>query len=102
MVMHALPADVIQNPVFRLVRCLKGGDGEDGVARAWLSDGYAERVVRDLEKRAGHPVTDAAKTVEVISGRLRCTAAAQVQGDGDTAWDPENSALEALRLATVL
>lgn len=23
-----------------LVRCLRGGDGGTGVARAWLSDGY--------------------------------------------------------------
>jgi hypothetical protein len=91
-------------------------------AAAFLSPGYAEQIVRDLEKKAGHPVTDAAKTAEVISGRLRyteaqqaqvldrfikggdltaggimhaVTCAAQVQGDGDTAWDLENSALEA-------
>ena len=94
--------------------------------RAFLSPGYAERIVRDLEKQAGHPVADAAKTVEVISARLRyteaqqseilahfikggdltaggimhaVTSAAQVQADGDTAWDLENSALDALSLA---
>ena len=94
--------------------------------RAFLSPGYAERVVRDLEKQAGHPVADAAKTVEVISARPRyteaqqsaildhfikggdltaggimhaVTSAAQVQADGDTAWDLENSALDALSLA---
>jgi len=100
----------------------------DAVA-AFLSPGYAERVVRDLEKKAGHPVTDAARTVEVISGRLRyseaqqaavldhfikggdltaggimhaVTSAAQLQDDGDAAWDLENTALEALSLATSL
>jgi hypothetical protein len=100
----------------------------DAVA-AFLSPGYAERIVRDLEKKAGHPVTDAARTVEVISGRLRyteaqqaqvldhfikggdltaggimhaVTSAAQVQGDGDAAWDLENSTLEALSLAASL
>jgi len=100
----------------------------DAVA-AFLSPGYAERIVRDLEKKAGHPVTDAAKTVEVISGRLRyseaqqaaildhfikggdltaggimhaVTSAAQLQDDGDAAWDLENTALEALSLATSL
>ena len=97
--------------------------------RAFLSPGYAERVVRDLEKQAGHRVADAAKTVEVISGRLRyteaqqaeildhfikggdltaggimhaVTSAAQVQGDGDAAWELENSALDALSLAASL
>ena len=100
----------------------------DAVA-AFLSPRYAERIVRDLEKKAGHPVTDAAKTVEVISGRLRyteaqqaavldhfirggdltaggimhaVTSAAQLQDDGDAAWDLENTALEALSLATSL
>jgi hypothetical protein len=42
----------------------------DAVA-AFLSPGYAQRVVRDLERKAGHPVADAAKTVEVVSTRLR-------------------------------
>ena len=97
--------------------------------RAFLSPGYAERVVRDLEKQAGHRVADAAKTVTVISARLRyteaqqaqildhfikggdltaggimhaVTSAAQVQGDGDAAWELENSALDALSLAASL
>ena len=100
----------------------------DAVA-AFLTPGYAEKTVRELERKAGHPVRDAAKAIEVISGRLRCTeaqqaqildhfikggdltaggimhavtSAAQVQADGDTAWDLENSALEALSLATAL
>jgi hypothetical protein len=38
--------------------------------RAFLSPGYVERVVRDLEKQAWHRVADAAQTVEVISARL--------------------------------
>jgi hypothetical protein len=100
----------------------------DAVA-AFLSPDYTERVVRDLEKRAGHPVADAAKTVEVVSRRLRyseaqqadildhfikggdltaggimhaVTSAAQAQADGDAAWDLENSALDALGIAATL
>lgn len=100
----------------------------DAVA-AFLSPGYAERVVRDLERTAGRPVSDAAKTVEVVSARLRyseaqqaqildhfikggdltaggimhaVTSAAQVQADGDAAWDLENTALDALSLAAAL
>ena len=100
----------------------------DAVA-AFLTPGYAEEVVRDLERKADHPVRDAARAIEVISGRLRyteaqqaeildhfikggdltaggimhaVTSAAQVQADGDTAWDLENSALEALSLAAAL
>jgi hypothetical protein len=96
---------------------------------AFLSPGYAERVVRGLEKKAGHAVTDAAKTVEVISGRLRyseaqqaeildhfikggdltaggimhaVTSAAQLQDNGDASWDLENTALDALTLAASL
>jgi hypothetical protein len=97
--------------------------------KAFLSPGYAERIVRGLEKQAGHPVADAARTVEVISGRLRyseaqqaeildhfikggdltaggimhaVTSVAQVQADGDAAWDLENTALDALTLAAAL
>jgi len=97
--------------------------------KAFLSPGYAERIVRGLEKQAGHAVADAARAVEVISGRLRyseaqqaeildhfikggdltaggimhaVTSAAQVQADGDAAWDLENTALEALSLAATL
>lgn len=100
----------------------------DAVA-AFLAPAYAEKTVRDLERKAGHRVSDAAKTVEVISGRLRyteaqqaeildhfikggdltaggimhaVTSAAQVQGDGDAAWNLENSALDALSLAAAL
>jgi hypothetical protein len=100
----------------------------DAVA-AFLAPGYAEKAVRDLERKAGRPVSDAAKTIEVISGRLRysetqqaeilahfikggdltaggimhaVTSAAQVQADGDAAWDLENSALDALGLAATL
>jgi hypothetical protein len=96
---------------------------------AFLSPCYAERIVRGLEKQARHRVTDAARTVEVISGRLRyseaqqveildhfikggdltaggimhaVTSAAQLQADGDAAWDLENTALEALSLAAAL
>jgi hypothetical protein len=50
----------------------------DAVA-AFLSPGYAERVVRELEKKAGHPVADAAGTVEVVSGRLRYSEAQQAE-----------------------
>ena len=97
----------------------------DAVA-SFLSPAYAEQAIRRLEKQAGHPVADAAKTVEVISNRLRysdaqqaqildhfikggdltaggvmhaVTSAAQVQPGGDDAWDLEASALEALSLA---
>jgi hypothetical protein len=100
----------------------------DAVA-SFLSPAYAEKAVRDLEKKAGHPVKDAVKTVEVISARLRysetqqaeildhfikggdltaggilhaVTSAAQVQPDGDAAWDLENTALDALTLAAAL
>lgn len=97
----------------------------DAVA-SFLSPAYAERAVRKLEQQAGHPVADAAKTVEVISSRLRysdeqqaqildhfikggdltaggimhaVTSAAQLQASGDDAWDLEASALEALSVA---
>jgi hypothetical protein len=100
----------------------------DAVAN-FLAPAYAQKVVRDLEKQAGHPVRDAAKTVEAVSGRLRyseahqgevldhfikggdltaggimhaVTSAAQVQTDGDAAWDLENTALAALALAASL
>jgi hypothetical protein len=96
---------------------------------AILDPGYVERAVRALEKDAGHPVTDPPEAIKAISTRLRyteaqqkdilnhfikggdltaggilhaITSAAQVQDDGDTAWDMENSALDALRLAAAL
>lgn len=100
----------------------------DAVA-SFLSPGYAEKAVRDLEKKAGHPIRDAARAVEVVSGRLRyseqqqadilghfikggdltaggilhaVTSAAQVQPGGDDAWDLEASAMDALALAVAL
>ncbi len=96
---------------------------------AILDPAYVERAVRALEKDAGHPVADPAEAVKVIGARLRyteaqqkdilnhfirggdltaggilhaVTSAAQVQGDGDTAWDMENTAIDALRLAAAL
>jgi len=50
----------------------------DAVA-SFPSPGYAEKAVRDLEKKAGHPVRDTAKTVEVISARLRYNEAQQAE-----------------------
>jgi hypothetical protein len=100
----------------------------DAVA-AFLTPAYVEKAVRGLEEKTGHAVRDAAKTVELVSGRLRyseaqqaeildhfikggdltaggimhaVTSAAQVQADGDAAWDLENSALDALSLAASL
>ena len=93
---------------------------------AFLDPGYVTRLVREMEAHAGHRVADAPKAIEVIGSRLRyteaqqkeildhfiaggsltpggimhaVTSAAQVQGDGDAAWDLEASALDALRLA---
>jgi len=94
-----------------------------------LDPGYVERAVRELERQAGHPVTAPAEAIKVIGTQLRYTQAqqddilnhfiaggdltaggimhavtsvAQVQDDGDAAWDMESTALEALRLATTL
>ena len=96
---------------------------------AFLSPGYVARLVREMEQHAGHRVTDAPKAIEVIGARLRSTkaqqqeildhfiaggsptaagimhavtSAAQVQDDGDAAWDLETTALDALRLAASL
>ena len=96
---------------------------------AFLDPGYVARLVREMEQHAGHRVTDAPKAIEVIGARLRyteaqqkeildhfiaggsltaggimhaVTSAAQVQDDGDAAWDLETSALDALRLAASL
>lgn len=104
------------------------GKARDAVT-AFLSPAYAERAVRNLEAKAGHPVADAARAVEVVSARLRyteaqqaqildhfikggdltaggimhaVTSAAQVQEDGDAAWELEGTALDALRLAAAL
>jgi hypothetical protein len=94
-----------------------------------LDPRYVERAVRELEREAGHPVTAPAETIKVIGAQLRYTQAqqddilnhsiaggdltaggimhavtsvAQVQDDGDAAWDLESTALDALRLAARL
>jgi hypothetical protein len=94
-----------------------------------LDPAYVQRAVRNLEKEAGHPVQDPVEAVKMISTRLRyteaqqadvlnhfikggdltsggilhaVTSAAQVQDDADDAWDMENTAIEALRLASAL
>jgi hypothetical protein len=94
-----------------------------------LDPAYVERAVRELERQAGHPVTAPAEAIKVIRAQLRytqaqqdgilshfiaggdltavgimhaVTSAAQVQDDGDAAWDMESTALDALRLATTL
>jgi len=94
-----------------------------------LDPAYVQRAVRALEKEAGHPVQDPIEAVKVISTRLRfteaqqadilghfikggdltaggvlhaVTSAAQIQDNADDAWDLENSALDALRLAAAL
>jgi hypothetical protein len=97
--------------------------------RTFLDPAYAERVVRALEKDAGHPVADPQAAVETVSQRLRftdaqqneilthfirggdvtavgimhaVTAAAQTQADADTAHEMEASALRALEIAAAL
>ena len=94
-----------------------------------LDPAYVARAVRELERQAGHPVKAPAEAIKVIGTQLRYTQAqqddilshfiaggdltaggimhavtsvAQVQDDGDAAWDMESTALEALRLATTL
>ena len=94
-----------------------------------LDPAYVQRAVRAMEKQAGHPVEDPVEAVKVISTRLRytedqqadilnhfikggdltaggilhaITSAAQVQDDADDAWEMENTALDALRLAAAL
>jgi hypothetical protein len=94
-----------------------------------LDPAYVQRAVRAMEKQAGHPVEDPVETVKVISTRLRyseaqqadilshfikggdltaggilhaVTSAAQIQDNADDAWDLENSALDALRIAAAL
>jgi len=46
--------------------------------RAFLSPGYAERALREIERAAGRPVTDPAETVKLIGQQLRYTEAQQV------------------------
>jgi len=94
-----------------------------------LDPAYVQRAVRALEKEAGHPVQNPVEAVKVISTRLRytdaqqadvlnhfikggdltaggimhaITSAAQIQGNADDAWDLENTAIDALRLAAAL
>ena len=90
---------------------------------------YVEHAVREMEKQAGHLVKAPAEAIKTIAAQLRytqaqqddilshfiaggdltaggimhaVTSAAQVQDDGDAAWDMESTALDALRLATAL
>ena len=94
-----------------------------------LDPAYVARAVREMEKAAGHPVKAPAEAIRAIAERLRytqaqqddilshfiaggdltaggimhaVTSAAQVQDDGDAAWDMESTALDALRLAAAL
>jgi hypothetical protein len=100
----------------------------DSIA-TFLDPGYVGRQVRDMERAAGHPVTDPQQAVETVSARLRftdtqardildhfirggdltaggvmhaVTSAAQAQDDADTAHEMEGLALRALDLAATL
>jgi hypothetical protein len=93
-----------------------------------LSPRYIERAVRDMEARAGHKV-EPVTAIQHVAAQLRytqaqqeeilahfiaggavtaggimhaVTSAAQVQPDGDTASQLENTALQALELAAAL
>jgi hypothetical protein len=93
---------------------------------AFLDPAYAEHAIREIEKAAGRPVTDAAETVRTVSQKLRfteeqqasildhfirggaltaagvmhaVTSVAQAMADPDAAWEMESSALRALELA---
>ena len=94
-----------------------------------LDPAYVDRAVREMERQAGHPVKAPAEAIKAIAAQLRytqaqqdeilghfiaggdltaggimhaVTSAAQVQEDGDAAWDMESTALDALRLAAAL
>jgi len=94
-----------------------------------LDPAYVERAVREMERQAGHPVKSPTEVIKTIAAQLRytqarqddilshfiaggdltvggimhaVTSAAQVQGDGDAAWDMESTALDALRLAAAM
>ncbi|MFC5911487.1 DUF932 domain-containing protein [Streptacidiphilus monticola] len=96
----------------------------DAVA-TFLDRAYVEAKLREIEEQAGKPVTDPAKTVEVISKRLKftdtvresvlnhfirggqvtaggilqaITATAQTLPDGDAAYELEGQALTAMAL----
>jgi hypothetical protein len=100
----------------------------DAVA-SFLDPAYVERVVRAMEKDAGHPVTDPEAAVRTVSQRLRFTDAqqkdilnhfirggdvtaggvmhavtsvAQMLDDGDAAHEMEGQALRALEAAAAL
>jgi hypothetical protein len=95
----------------------------------FLDAGYVQRVVRAMEKDAGHPVTDPDEAVRTVSQRLRFTDAQQkdilnhfIRGgdvtaggvmhavtsvartldDADTAHEMESQALRALEAAAAL
>jgi hypothetical protein len=95
----------------------------------FLDPSYVEHAVRQIEKDAGHPVTDPQETVRTVSQRLRftdaqcsdilahfirggdvtaggvmhaVTSAAQTQDDADTAHEMESAALRALDIAATL
>jgi hypothetical protein len=96
---------------------------------AYLDPGYVTRALRAIGAGAGHPVTDPQEAIRVVSQRLRftdtqqadilscfirggdvtaggvmhaVTAAAQAQGDADTAHEMESAALRALDIAAAL
>jgi hypothetical protein len=95
----------------------------------FLDPSYVERAVRELEKNAGHPVTDPQEAVRVVSQRLRFTDAqqagilthfirggdvtaggvmhavtsvAQTLPDADTAHEMDSQAVRALGIAAAL
>jgi hypothetical protein len=95
----------------------------------FLKPSYVEHAVRELEKDAGHPVTDPQEAVRVVSQRLRFTDAqqadilmhfirggdvtaggvmhavasvAQTLPDADAAHEMESAAVRALDIAAAL
>jgi hypothetical protein len=95
----------------------------------FLKPSYVQHAVRELEKDAGHPVTDPQETVRVVSQRLRftdsqqadillhfirggdvtaggvmhaVTSVAQTLPDADAAHDMESAAVRALDIAATL
>jgi hypothetical protein len=97
--------------------------------RTFLDPAYVQRAVRAMEKDAGHPVTDPAEAIKVISSQLRftdaqaatilshfirggdltaggvmhaVTSAAQVMPDADTAHEMEAASTRALTFAAAL
>jgi hypothetical protein len=90
------------------IRCLRGQDGETGVARAWLSDGTSRSTTSTrswpCSTASGPPGTRFIKGGDLTAGGIMhaVTSAAQLQTDGDAAWELENTALDALSLAASL